>query len=335
MPSMTTVERVGAFVAFLKHIKDPEFFRTRYQEQGDSFQVFGGTAKCLFHADKELMASGLEKLDYFAFPTKDTADYYSKSFMLLLQEGPNHERRREYLGGLVTKAHGRMDLLESHLAANDDVEIALVKFLFEALIDVTVNDDVAEDILAYRKLAAPLSLLPHWLRRSLFRKQHRRLLGIKHAMVARIEAAGHPLADNIFDMLWFNAVSLGFYPQKALEALTDDPQLRAAVVAECLLDPRQRRNTRALVLEMTRLHPRIASINYVNETGVQVAMIPTGNVDPERYENPRAIDLDRDHSDSLTFAMPSNRACLAWDFAPDIMAAVVAHLVRPGARHAP
>ena len=290
--------------------------------------MFGGKAKCPFHANKELMEGGLKKLDYLAFPTKDTADYYSKSFMLFLQDGPNHDRRREYLGGLVTKAHDRMDLLEAQLAANEDVEIALVKFLFEALIDLKVDDEVAGEILAYRKLAAPLSLLPHWLRRSVFRAQHRKLLGIKHAMMKRIEAAGHPIADNIFDMLWFNAVSLGFYPQKAVEAMQEDAALREAVVAELDAGPRERLKTRALVLEMTRLYPRIASINYEDSDGVQIAMIPTGNVDPKRYKNPRKIDLERDHSDSLTFAMPSKRPCLAWDFAPDIMAAVVAHLVR-------
>jgi cytochrome P450 len=147
-------------------------------------------------------------------------------------------------------------------------------------------------------------------------------------MVERIAATGHAIPDNVFDMIWFNSISLAFYPEKAFEAMAADQELRAAVVAELDLPSKDRLKSRALIMEMTRLHPRIASINYADEKGIQVAMIPTGNVDPERYSNPRAIDLERDHSDSLTFARPSHRACLAYDFAPDVMAAILAQMVR-------
>ncbi|HCH63765.1 MAG: hypothetical protein CL927_17205 [Deltaproteobacteria bacterium] len=79
---------------------------------------------------------------------------------------------------------------------------------------------------------------------------------------------------------------------------------------------------------MTRLHPWFASINNEDSAGVQNAVIPTGNGDPKRYENPRKIDLKGDHSDSLTFSMTSKWPCLVRDFAPDVMAPAVAHLVR-------
>jgi cytochrome P450 len=325
---------MGAFaqfsnlVAFLKHIKNPESFRKRFASKGDGFPIFGGTAHCTFQGNKDLMEGRLEKVNYFAGPVADPSDYYGRNFMLFLQDGPNHDRRREFLGNLVTKAHGQLALLETMLAGHANSEIAMVKFLFQALIELEVNDDVAEEMLAYRKIAAPLGLLPKWLRTSVLGSRHRRALAIKAAMYERIAATGYPLVENIFDMLWFNAVSLGFYPDKAIEAMGADADLYAKVAAEVDLPPTERVHTRGLVLEMARLYPKIASINYADDQGVQVACIPTGNVDPARYECPHKIDTERDHSDNLTFAMPTHRPCIAHEFAPDVMACLVAHHLR-------
>lgn len=134
------------------------------------------------------------------------------------------------------------------------------------------------------------------------------------------------------EAIWFNSGTLAFYPEKAEAVLKTDPALRAEIEAEIGAPPDARPKMRALIMEMLRLHSRIASVNYLVDGKPTFALIATAVMDADRFPDPEKVVLTRDPSDSVSFAIPSpHRSCPGKDLAPEVMAAVLAYLLRQGA----
>jgi cytochrome P450 len=159
-----------------------------------------------------------------------------------------------------------------------------------------------------------------------------RMVAIRKRLLDRFTAAGNPYPDSCMEAIWFNSGTLGFYPEKALAHLAADPALRAAIEPEIEAAPTERPKMQALMMEMMRLHSRIASVNYLVDGKPTFALIATAVLDPVRFPDPEKVDLTRDHSDSVSFALPSpHRSCPGAALAPEVMAAVLSHLLRQAA----
>lgn len=314
---------------FLGHVRNVGTLRGIHQKKGEGFSLFGGTAVCSHANVRDLMAREPEKVDWFYGPMEDRGDYFAPTYLPFLQKGANHTERRDHISGRVRTAEQNLAELDGLLDADADPERALNRFLFRRLAGIELTDDEHARIVDYRKWAAPLSLLPKWVRLTAFGRHHRRVLASRAVFLDRFAAVGLPFAENYFDVLWFNTATLGFYPGKALEALAADPALHVLVAPEATMPVGQRPKTRALIHEMLRIHSRIASVNYRVDNEVKIAVIATATVDPVRYPRPLEIDLGRDHSDAVSFAGPSpTRSCPGQNLAPEMMAAVVASALR-------
>jgi hypothetical protein len=297
---------------------------------GNRLRVFGGETMTSFADVSGLMAREPEKIDWFAGPVDDRADYLSKSYVPFLLAGPNHSLRREHIRARVAKAYTHLDDLEQLLHEEGDVERALARFLFRQLCSVELDQSEVDWFLEFRKGAQQLFLLPKWIRTTVLKSTHERVTARRLHFLQRIEAV-EPIADSWLDAIWFNAATLGFYPEKALEALRKYPRLRAPILDELNLPAGQRPKTRALIHEILRIYGRLPSTNHVEQGRVRIALLATAMVDPFRYHDPYEIDLTRNHGDALAFAGAApNRKCPAEHFAPDIMATVVAYRVREG-----
>jgi hypothetical protein len=212
----------------------------------------------------------------------------------------------------------------------------LARFLFRHLAKVELDDTEVDWFLEFRRRAQPMVLLPKLLRTTLLKGVHDQLQQRRLYFLKRIEDAGEQIADSLFDAIWFNAGTVGFYPKKAIELLQKQPELQAPIRDEVPLPPGKRPLTRALIHETLRIFGRIASTNHVEQGRVRIALLATAVVDPSRYHNPLEVDLSRDHSDTVIFAGPApTRKCPAELFAPDVMATIVAQRVRSGALDQP
>jgi hypothetical protein len=316
---------------FVKHVSDVGTLRRLTAEKGDGYAIFGGKAVTTFADVTALMKRNPDKVAWFYAPVDRLSDYFTEGYMPFQAHGPDHLARRSAIVARNAMAHGRLGELESLLAASPDADTALLRFFFRTMVDLEISDEEVQRVLDYRKWAAPLSLLSPWIRRSAFAMPHRRMAAHRAHFLARLTAAKVLHADSWWDVLWFQSATLSFYPERALEALRAQPALQAAITAELANAPSARPSTRALVLEVMRLHCRIASANYREGGEVKIAMLPVACMDPARYAKPEEIDLTRDQSDALAFAVSSPRGCPAHALAPDMMAAVVAHRVRTGA----
>jgi hypothetical protein len=328
-------ERMRDLRLFVKHVGDVGTLRRLATERGDAFPIFGGSAVTRFADVTALMKRDPEKVAWFYGPVARLTDYFTSGYVPFLPKGADHTARRHAIMARNAAAHGRLDELESLLEGSPDADTALVRFFFRTMVDLDVSDAEIARVLDYRKWAAPLSLLPPWIRGSAFAMPHARMRAHRAHFLARLEAAKVTYADSWWDILWFQSATVSFYPARAVEALRAHPELAVVVRAELASPPTQRPKTRALVMEVMRLHCRIASTNYREGSDVRIALIPVACMDPARYERPDEIDLGRDHSDALAFAVSSPRGCPAHDLAPDMMAAVVAHAIRRGALDRP
>jgi hypothetical protein len=294
--------------------------------------VFGGETFTSFQEVRELIAREPEKIEWFSGPLEDRADYLTKSYMPFLLAGPNHALRREHILGRLARAHRELDDLQALLESDLDTNRAITRFLYRHLCSVELDDTEVRWFLEYRQRAQPLVLLPKRLRSTLLGGVHDLLQERRLYFLKKIEEAGEPIADSWFDVLWFNAGTLAFYPEKALEVLRERPELQVPIRDEVALPPAERAKTRTLIHEMLRIHGRIASTNHVEEGRVKIALLATAVTDPKRYHRPLEVDLNRDNSDTLAFAGTApTRKCPAELFAPDLMATVVAQRVRTGA----
>jgi hypothetical protein len=332
-PNQGSLEQFANAVLFVTHTQNLPTLRGLHDLLGSRMRVFGGETLATFDEARGLMAREPEKIDWFSGPLQDRADYLTKSYMPFLLAGPNHRLRREHIVGKVAQAWSKLSDLEALLdEEEEDADRALVRFMFKQFCAVELDPNEVSWFLDFKRRAQPLVLLPKLLRNTLLRSTHEELTERRLYFLKRIEAAGEPIADSWFDVLWFNAATLWFYPEKALEHLKAEPRLQPPVRDEVLLPPGQRHKTRALIQEMLRIHGRIASTNYVEQGHVRVALLATAVVDPVRYNDPLKVDLSRDHSDTIAFSGPApTRKCPAEKFAPDAMAAVVAQRVRTGA----
>jgi hypothetical protein len=316
---------------FVGHTANVPALRTLARLFGEHTRVFGGEAFTTFVSAREIISRELEKIDWFSGPIDDRADYLTKSYMPFLLAGPNHTLRREHIVARVAAARARLGELEALLKEESDSDRALARFLFRHLCKVELNAKEVDWLLRYRRFGQPMILLPKLLRNTLLRPLHDELQARRLHFLQRIEDAGEPLADSWFDIIWFQTATLSFYPRKALETLRKQPELQMQIRDELSLPSEQRVKTRALVHEMLRIHGRIASTNYVEAGRVRIALLASAVVDPARYRNPNKVDLSRDHSDTLAFSGPApTRKCPGELFAPDAMAAIVAHEVRAG-----
>lgn len=330
-PTQNPIQQLVNLVLLIAHNVNPATLRVLSAFSGDRFRVFGGEALTTFFAARDLMKEENEKIDWFSGPLQDRADYLTKSYMPFLMTGPNHTLRRNHIVARVAEAHARLDDLEALLRQEPDHERALARFMFRHFGGIELSDIELEEHFYFRRWAAPMTLLPKKVRTTVLRKQHNRLRAYRLRMLQRMEAAGETIADSLFDVIWFNAGMMGFYPVKAIEALRRRPELQPAVRAEIDLPPDQRAKTRALIHEIVRLYSRTPGTNYVRHGKVEIALIATAAVDPVRYDRPHEILLDRDHNDAVTFAGAStSRGCPAERLAPDIMACVVAQKIRAG-----
>jgi len=219
--------------------------------------------------------------------------------------------------------------LDAFLREGINHEAALAKFLFQTMAGINLTDAELRDLYFLRKWAPLLAILPRGFRNVVLAGKIREVQRIRGQFLDRLTAAGLPFADTYLEVLWFNSGTLGHYPALALESLRKDPALRAVVAAEMDKPPLDRPRTRALVMEIIRLYPRISSVNYLDQGQVKLAVIPCASIDPERYDHPREIDLHRNHDDAIWFAAPSpNRSCAGMALAPEMMACVVAYGVR-------
>lgn len=333
IPSQGPLESVFNTAVFAAHTQGIPTLRTLHRLLGRRMRVFGGETFTSFKEVSELMARESEKIDWFSGPLADRADYLTKGYVPFLLEGPNHELRRKHILGKVARAHANLAELDPLLDAGPDAEHAIARFLFQQFCSLELDDDELRWFLEFKRRAEPLVLMPKLLRMTVLRELHESLQTTRRYFMERIESTGEPIADSWFDVIWFNAGTLSFYPEKALETIRAEPAMRPLIQDEAFLSPEQRPKTRALIHEMLRIHGKIASTNYVEQGKVRIALMTTAVVDPERYQDPLRVDLDRDHSDTLAFAGPSpSRKCPADRFAPDLMAAVVAHAIRQGDR---
>jgi hypothetical protein len=316
---------------FVAHTQNLPSLRGLHAILGDRMRLFGGEALTSFNDARAIMAREPEKIDWFSGPLQDRADYLTKGYMPFLMKGPNHTLRREHIMRGIARAHRKLAELEVLLDQEVSIDHAITRFLFRHLCGVELEPTEVDWFLDFKRRAQPLVLLPKLVRSTVLKRQHEALQARRLYFLQRIEAQGEPIADSWFDVIWFNAGTLGFYPQKALEALEANPALEAAVRDELALSPDERVRTRALIHEVLRIHGKIASTNYVEEDRVKIALLATAVVDPARYDDPLKIDLSRDHSDTLVFSGPApTRKCPAELFAPDLMATVVAQRVRSG-----
>jgi hypothetical protein len=321
--------RWRGIVIFIKHVKNPETLRAMWKRKGDHFALFGGTAYCRHAEVRALMAREPEKVAGFCGPFDDTAAFFSAGYLPYLQKNANHAERRAHVIASSERARGRLDELDALLREGVETEAALATFLFRAFASINLTQAELRDLMFLRKWAPLLAILPRGFRNLLLKGKIREVQRIRAHFLDRLAAAGVPFADTYLEVLWFNSGTLGHYPALALDALRKDPALRAAVDAECALPPLQRRRTRALVMEVIRLKPKISSVNYLEQGEVKLAVIPCAGIDPERYDRPREIDLERNHDDAVWFAAPSpNRSCAGLALAPEMMACVVAHGAR-------
>ncbi len=332
-PTQGRIEAFSNLLLFIRHNLKPETLRKLHVRKGDNMRIFGGRAHTSFSAVRALMAEENEKIDWFAGPLDDRADYLTKSYVPFLGEGPNHTlRRREIIGG-VARAHAQLADLEDLLAKEKDHERALARFLYRHFAKIELTDADVDAHLDFRENARVLTLLPLWFRKTLLRGKHAKVKTFRTAMLKRMDAAGVSIADSWFDVIWFNSGTLGFYPEKAIETLKERKDLQPVIFAEVDLPAGQRPKTRALIHEMLRIYTKIPSTNYVkNGDQVEIAVIATASVDPEKYPDPYKVDLDRDHSDAIGFSgVSQNRGCPGEKFAPDAMASVVIDKIRKGA----
>lgn len=335
MRPIGALEQLKNFRVFIGHVGDVNTLRKMREQMGDGFSLFGGTAVCGHSEVKELMAREPDKVDWFYGPMQDRNDYFASTYMPFLQKGPEHTERRRHILGRVAEASQKLADFEALLAADPQPARALNRFLFRHLAGIELTDAEHERIMDYRKWAAPLSLLPKWMRSTVLLAAHRRVTATRQHFLERFAAVGLPFAENYFDILWFNSATLAFYPEKAIEALRAQPELLAAVKPESALLAGERPKTRALIHEMLRIHSRIASVNYRVGEEVKIAVIATATVDPARYPRPLEVDLGRDHSDAVSFAGPSPvRSCPGQFLAPDLMACVITHHVNQSLPHA-
>lgn len=322
---MSILKKISNIKIFAKHISNPQTLRSMHIKKGNNFEVFGGKAKCPFSDNVQLMQDDtLSKVDYFAAPMENIEDYYSKNFTLFLQNGPNHTLRREYLGKLIEKSHNNLDQLKTYLKDNEkDLELSLVKFLMKSMLNIDIDDNSANELINYRTNAGLLSQLPKLLRNTIFKRKHDLAIKTKNKFYKLISDNGFDLYENIFDMLWFNAASLGFYSLKTIEEINKNNALKQKLMFEIEKPMSDRLLIRGVCMEILRLYPRIASINYSKNNEVKVACIPAANVDSSRFKDPYTIDPLRNNDICLTLATPSKRSCLAKNFVPDIMVTIV------------
>jgi hypothetical protein len=325
---MSALERFSNLKIFIKHVQNVQTLRKMLSQKGDHFSLFGGTA-CGTHAEvRALMEREPEKVDIFCGPLADRADYLTKNYVPFLQMDANHAARREHILMQSTEAQRHLGDLETLLKETNPTS-AILKFMFRHLVGLELSEVEVEMILFFRKWGAPLTLLPKWMRTGLLGSKHRELTRIRSHFLDRFAATGIPFSESYFDVLWFNSATLPHYAESAVKYLKQHPDVKDLIESEADLEPRYRVRTRALVMEMVRLECKIASVNYRDDDAIKIALIVTAVVDPQRYENPLEVKLDRDYSDSVSFAGPSpHRSCPGMDLSLDIMSCVVANSLR-------
>jgi len=329
MWKMDRLGRLHALWIFLAHVRSPATLRKMWKARGEGFALFGGRAVCSFANVKGLMEQEPPKLHGVFAPLEDEETFFSEGYLAFLQKDANHAARRAYIIERVEAARQRLDLIEESLRSAPSPEHAISHFLLVTIGGIEPTSQEVHDMVFFRKHGPILAFFPRWMRNTVMKKQYQQAKEIRARLLQRFHEAGNIYPDTCMEAIWFNAGTLGFYPEKALEACLQDPALLQAVRPELDAAPHARPMMRALLMEVMRLHSRIASVNYSVDGQPTFALIATAVMDPARFPNPEKIDLTRDHSDSVTFALPSpNRSCPGKDLAPEVMAAVLAHLLR-------
>jgi hypothetical protein len=332
MWKMSSLGRLHALWILLAHVRNPATLREMWKARGEGFPLFGGEAVCSFANVKGLMEREPEKLPGIYCPMEDEETFFSQGYMPFLQKNPNHAARRAYVIERVEGARARLPEMEALLRGEPSEEHAIAHFLLLTLGGIEPTAQEVDDMVFFRKHGPILAFFPRWLRDTVLRSKYQRAIAIRKQLLDRFTAAGNSFPDTCMEAIWFNAGTLGFYPEKALDAVKQDAALAAEITPEIGAEPQSRPKMRALIMEMLRLHSRIASVNYLVDGKPTIALIATAVMDPARFENPEKVDLTRDHSDSVSFALPSpQRSCPGKDLAPEIMAAVLAHMLRKAA----
>lgn len=329
MWKMSRLGRLHALWLLLAHVRNPSTLRKMWKAKGEGFPMFGGEAVCSFANVKAEMAKEPEKLAGIFAPMDGVETFFSQGYMPFMQKGPNHSSRRAFVIERVEQARQRLDLMEQLLKSSPSEEHAIADFLLQTLGGIQPNAQEVDDLVFFRKNGPILAFFPAWMRNTVFKKNYLRAISARKNLLDRMTAAGNVYPDTCMEAMWFNAGTLGFYPEKAVEACKADAALLAQIKPEIGAQPEARPKMKALIMEMLRIHSRIASVNYLDEGKVKIALIATAVADPQKFPNPEKVDLNHDHSDSISFAMPSpNRSCPGRELAPEVMAAVTAHLLR-------
>lgn len=329
MWKMGSLGRLHALWILLAHVRDPATLRKMWKARGEGFPIFGGEAACSFANVKGLMAKEPEKLPGIFAPMEDEETFFSEGYLPFLQKDANQAARRAFVIERVEAARGRLDVLEALLKSAPSEEHAIAHFLLLTLGGIEPSAEEVDGMVFFRKNGPILAFFPRWMRDTVFKAKYLRAVGVRKTLLDRFTAAGNVYPDTCMEAIWFNAGTLGFYPEKALAACQRDGALLAAIAPEIGAEPAARPKMRALIMEMLRLHSRIASVNYLVDGKPTFALIATAVMDPARFADPEKVDLTRDHSDSVSFALPSpNRSCPGKDLAPEVMAAVLAHMLR-------
>ncbi len=335
MWKMSSLGRLHALWVLLAHVRDPATLRKMWKARGEGFPIFGGEAVCSFANVKTLMAEEPEKLPGIYAPMEDEETFFSEGYLPFLQKTPNHAARRRYIIERVEATREHLTELESLLGSAESPEHAISHFLLAHLGGIDPTPAEVDDMVFFRKNGPILAFFPRWMRDTVFRAKYQRAVAVRKRLLDRFTAAGNSYPDSCMEAIWFNAGTLAFYPEKAEAACRQDRALMAEIAPEIGAAPAARPKMRALLMEMMRLHSRIASVNYLVDGKPKIALIATAVMDPARFADPDKVDLTRDHSDSVSFALPSpHRSCPGKDLAPEVMAAVLAHLLRRGAAKA-
>src|SRR5207249_5687686 len=167
-PTPNPLQQLVNLLLWLGERHSPATLRRLQALLGDRFPLFGGRAYCQFYDVTSLLGEAYEKLDWLYGPLDDRADYLTRSYLPFLQPGPNHRARREAIAARAAEALRRVDQLEPLLQAEPNAERALARFLFRHLGRFEATDADVAALFEYRRWGSLLTLLPKWLRTTLF-----------------------------------------------------------------------------------------------------------------------------------------------------------------------
>ena len=297
--------------------------------------IWEGTPITKFEDVKQIMedekAEKIQKSNFFctSYTNMNGPDsYYAKRCLLWMKGGNEHDIIKAYIQKLVDNAEKNSGCLGSLLYNNfkmidkKSYKHVIVKFLFESLTNAHISNDLCNDIVFYQTWANRMILVPRCIR--ILLPIHYKLLRIQKKVCEFIDDNYLEYSENIFDAIWFNSTNIYVYSIRVwkefvkLDSKTQDNYLNT----------KDSRAINGFIKEIFRLKPMIAGINYENNKTSKkyVGILPIANVDPKRYKCPMNIDVNREHSDLLTFALCSkSRKCPASELVVKTIRELIKH----------